>query len=59
MKPDPMYVANPKKGSMHNMGLTVDLSIVDKNGKELDMGTPYDSSIKKHILIIKNFRIRL
>ena len=47
MKPDPMYVANPEKGSMHNRGLAVDLSIVDKNGNELDMGTLYDSFSKK------------
>ncbi len=40
--PDDRYVTNPKKGSMHNRGAAVDLTIVDKNGKELDMGTPYD-----------------
>lgn len=32
------YVANPKKGSMHNYGIAVDITIVDENGKELDMG---------------------
>lgn len=40
--PDPRYVANPEKGSMHNRGAAVDLTIVDKNGEELDMGTAYD-----------------
>ena len=40
--PDPNYVAPPAKGSVHGRGLAVDLTIVDKNGKELDMGTPYD-----------------
>jgi D-alanyl-D-alanine dipeptidase len=40
--PDPRYVADPKKGSMHNRGTAVDLTIVDANGKELDMGTPFD-----------------
>lgn len=40
--PDDRYVTNPKKGSMHNRGAAVDLTLVDKNGKELDMGTPYD-----------------
>ena len=35
------YVANPYKGSIHNYGCAVDLSIV-KNGKLLDMGTDYD-----------------
>jgi len=47
MVPDPHYVANPKKGSMHNRGAAVDLTIVDKNGKELDMGTPFDYFGKK------------
>lgn len=40
--PDPRYVADPRKGSMHNRGSAVDLTIVDAKGKELDMGTGYD-----------------
>lgn len=40
--PDPDYVTPPAKGSMHSRGLAVDLTIVDGNGKDLDMGTPYD-----------------
>ena len=32
------YVANPNKGSMHNYGIAVDLTIVDQNGEKLDMG---------------------
>lgn len=32
------YVAHPDKGSMHNYGIAVDITIVDANGKELDMG---------------------
>jgi D-alanyl-D-alanine dipeptidase len=40
--PNPDYVTPPAKGSMHSRGAAVDLTIVDKNGKELDMGTPYD-----------------
>jgi zinc D-Ala-D-Ala dipeptidase len=36
------YVANPKGGSIHNYGFALDLSVLDENGKELDMGTPYD-----------------
>ncbi len=45
--PDPSYVADPKKGSMHNRGVAVDLTIIDRNGKELDMGTPFDFFGKK------------
>ncbi len=40
--PDPRFVADPRKGSMHNRGVAVDLTLVDRNGKELNMGTPYD-----------------
>ncbi|WP_298223117.1 M15 family metallopeptidase [Flavobacterium sp.] len=39
---NPNYVADPKKGSIHNRGGAVDMSLVDANGKELDMGTPFD-----------------
>lgn len=40
--PNPNYVADPRKGSMHNRGSAVDLTIVDARGQELDMGTDYD-----------------
>lgn len=39
---NPEYVADPKKGSIHNRGGAVDISIVDAGGKEVDMGTPFD-----------------
>jgi D-alanyl-D-alanine dipeptidase len=39
---NPIYVANPSKGSIHNRGGAVDISLVDSNGVELDMGTPFD-----------------
>lgn len=41
---DERYVANPAKGSNHNRGLAVDLTIIDlKSGEELDMGTGFDN----------------
>ena len=41
---DEKYVANPAKGSAHNRGLAVDLTLVDlKTKKELDMGTGFDN----------------
>ncbi|MCU7827916.1 MAG: M15 family metallopeptidase [Candidatus Thiodiazotropha sp. (ex Myrtea sp. 'scaly one' KF741663)] len=42
------YVANPIKGSMHNYGIAVDITIVDENGNKLDMGpSPFYSSHAK------------
>ena len=35
--PNPDYVTPPAKGSMHNRGLAVDLTLVDLNGKELNL----------------------
>lgn len=40
--PDPRYVTNPEKGSMHNRGGAVDLTLTDLEGRPLDMGTPFD-----------------
>ncbi|HLF51388.1 M15 family metallopeptidase [Flavobacterium sp.] len=39
---NPEYVANPSKGSIHNRGGAIDITLVDKKGKELDMGTSFD-----------------
>lgn len=40
---DERYVANPAKGSGHNRGIAVDLTIIELGtGKELDMGTGFD-----------------
>ncbi len=39
------YVANPQKGSMHNYGIAVDITIIDNKGIELDMGiSPFRKS---------------
>lgn len=41
--PNPSYVANPyTKGSIHNRGYAVDLSLETLEGELLDMGTDYD-----------------
>ena len=40
--PNPQYVANPKKGSIHNKGGAVDITLVTLDGGELDMGTDFD-----------------
>lgn len=41
--PDPTYVANPTTGhSSHSRGNTVDLTLVDANGREVEMPTGFD-----------------
>lgn len=41
---DKNFVANPAKGSKHNRGCAVDLTLINlKTGKEIPMPTPYDS----------------
>ena len=37
------YVANPARGSKHNRGAAVDLTLVDSNGQELEMPTEFDN----------------
>ena len=40
--PDKAYVADPRIGSNHTRGTAVDLTLVDAQGHELDMGTGFD-----------------
>jgi D-alanyl-D-alanine dipeptidase len=62
---DDRYVADPKKGSGHNRGIAVDLTIINlKTNKELPMGTGYDNftdtahqnfiALPKEILVNRN-----
>ena len=55
--PNPDYVANPSKGSIHNRGGAVDITLVDIERK----GTRYGNGIStflelKPVIIIKIFR---
>lgn len=45
--PDERYVANPEKGSRHNRGAAVDLTLVDRQGREVPMPTGYDDFSEK------------
>ena len=46
--PNPTYVANPTKGfSSHSRGNTLDLTLVDASGTELEMPTGFDDFSKK------------
>ncbi|MDH3649464.1 MAG: M15 family metallopeptidase [Saprospiraceae bacterium] len=40
--PDARYVTPPERGSMHNRGTAIDVTLVYSNGDELDMGTAFD-----------------
>jgi D-alanyl-D-alanine dipeptidase len=37
-----MYLANPQRGSIHSFGMALDITILDEQGRELDMGTGFD-----------------
>jgi D-alanyl-D-alanine dipeptidase len=48
MKGDTTYVANPYKGSRHNRGCALDMTIVNlKSKEELKMPTEYDAPVKE------------
>ncbi len=47
--PDERYVADPEKGSSHNRGAAVDVTLVNSTGEELEMPTKFDDfSVKAH-----------
>ncbi|MFN3790781.1 M15 family metallopeptidase [Massilia sp.] len=37
-----MYLANPARGSIHSYGMALDITLLDEQGRELDMGTGFD-----------------
>lgn len=41
--PDPRYVADIAQGSSHSRGVAIDVTLVDDEGRELDMGTDFDT----------------
>ena len=41
--PDDNFIAHPKKGSPHSRGVAIDLTLINKNNYELDMGTSFDN----------------
>ncbi len=53
--PVPGYVASPIGGSVHNKGSAVDLTLVDANGEELNMGTKFDDLSRKSNHSYKRF----
>jgi len=45
--PMQMYVADPARGSIHSFGMAVDVTVLDTDGKPLDMGSGYDELAEK------------
>jgi len=43
VRPDPEFLADPRRGSPHSRGVAVDVSLIDGAGRELDMGTGFDA----------------
>ena len=37
-----MYLADPQRGSIHSFGMALDITLLDADGRELDMGTGFD-----------------
>ncbi|MGF6271827.1 D-alanyl-D-alanine dipeptidase [Massilia sp. UYP11] len=37
-----LYLADPARGSIHSYGMALDITLVDADGVELDMGTAFD-----------------
>jgi D-alanyl-D-alanine dipeptidase len=43
------YLADPARGSIHSFGMAVDVTLLDADGRELDMGTAFDAlSVESH-----------
>jgi D-alanyl-D-alanine dipeptidase len=41
------YQADPARGSIHSIGMAVDVTIVDPHGRELDMGAGFDEMTER------------
>lgn len=41
--PDADFLADPNRGSPHSRGVAIDLTLIDGDGQELEMGTPFDT----------------
>lgn len=47
--PQALYLAHPQRGSIHSFGMAVDVTMLDEEGQELDMGSGFDEmSLRSH-----------
>lgn len=51
------YLANPSIGSIHSYGMAVDVTICDAQGRELDMGTPFDDLTERSHPILEDMML--
>jgi zinc D-Ala-D-Ala dipeptidase len=42
---NPVFVADPSRGSTHSRGVAVDLTLTDATGEPLEMGTGFDAMV--------------
>ena len=42
-RPDPEFLADPRRGSPHSRGVALDLTLLDGSGRALEMGTAFDA----------------
>jgi D-alanyl-D-alanine dipeptidase len=42
-RPDPDFLADPRRGSPHSRGAAIDLTLVERGGAALEMGTAFDA----------------
>jgi D-alanyl-D-alanine dipeptidase len=49
-----MYLADPIRGSIHSYGMAVDVTILDADGRELDMGTGFDDMSERSHPALEN-----
>ena len=43
VRPEPEFLADPRRGSPHSRGVAVDLTLIDRDSAALDMGTDFDA----------------
>lgn len=54
-----LYLANPARGSIHSFGMALDITLLDADGAELDMGTGFDDMTERsHPMLEARFLAR-
>jgi D-alanyl-D-alanine dipeptidase len=48
------YIADPARGSIHSFGMALDVTLLDGQGRELDMGTGFDDLTERSHPALEN-----